>query len=106
MNRSDALYAQFSDEELILRDRLAAQRTLLANERTLLAYARTALTFLIGGVTFLQFFGHVVAQALGWTFIPAAAVTAVVGGLSYRRTKRLLLMIEGAKPPAGDGHAQ
>ena len=104
MSTSDIPYGEFRKEELILRDHLAAQRTVLANERTLLAYTRTALTFLIGGVTFLQFFGHPAAQALGWIFLPAAGVTAVVGGHHYRRMKRLLVTM-GDEPQAGDGGA-
>lgn len=103
MNTGDIPYEQFRKEELILRDRLAAQRTVLANERTLLAYTRTSLTFLIGGVTFLQFFGHVAAQVLGWVFLPAALVTAAVGGHHYRRMKRLLVMMEEPRPD--DRHA-
>jgi len=106
MSTSDIPYGRLSKDELILRDRLAAQRTVLANERTLLAYTRTALTFLIGGATFLQFFGHVAAQVLGWIFLPAAGITAVVGGHHYRRMKRLLVMMEEEKPRAGDGGAQ
>jgi putative membrane protein len=104
MSTSDIPYGQFRKEELILRDHLAAQRTVLANERTLLAYTRTALTFLIGGVTFLQFFGHVAAQVLGWIFLPAALVTAAVGGHHYRRMKRLLVTMQ-TEPQAGDGGA-
>jgi len=103
MNTGGRPYEQFRKEELILRDRLAAQRTVLANERTLLAYTRTSLTFLIGGVTFLQFFGHIAAQLLGWVFLPAALVTAAVGGHHYRRMKRLLVVMEGPRPD--DQHA-
>ncbi|MGN0027609.1 MAG: DUF202 domain-containing protein, partial [Clostridium sp.] len=36
----------FKKEEMILRDFLAADRTLLANERTLLAYIRTGISLL------------------------------------------------------------
>jgi len=39
--------AQTDSGTTVLRDHLAADRTILANERTLLAYIRTALTFFI-----------------------------------------------------------
>lgn len=105
MCTSDIPYAQSSKEELILRDYLAAQRTVLANERTLLAYTRTALTLLIGGVTFIEFFGQVAAHALGWVFLPAAGLTVVVGVLKYRRMKDSLVRIGGAAPASGESAA-
>jgi len=41
--------------QLILRDHLAADRTILANERTFLAYIRTALTLFVAGLSFIHF---------------------------------------------------
>ena len=40
---------QIIDGQLILRDHLAADRTVLANERTFLAYIRTTLTLFVAG---------------------------------------------------------
>jgi putative membrane protein len=42
------------DEEVILRDYLAIERTRLANERTLLSYIRSSLSLLLGGIAFFQ----------------------------------------------------
>ncbi len=42
------------DQELIVRDYLARQRTSLANERTLLSYIRTALYFLVSGTALFE----------------------------------------------------
>ena len=42
------------DQEVILRDYLAIERTRLANERTLLSYIRSSLYLLLGGIAFLQ----------------------------------------------------
>ncbi|MBU3820591.1 DUF202 domain-containing protein [Flavobacteriaceae bacterium XHP0103] len=42
------------DEEVILRDYLAIERTRLANERTLLSYIRSSLYLLLGGIAFFQ----------------------------------------------------
>lgn len=42
------------DEQIILRDYLAIERTRLANERTLLSYIRSSLYLLLGGIAFFQ----------------------------------------------------
>ncbi len=42
------------DQEVILRDYLAIERTRLANERTLLSYIKSSLYLLLGGITALQ----------------------------------------------------
>ena len=42
------------DEQVILRDYLAIERTRLANERTLLSYVRSSLYLLLGGIAFFQ----------------------------------------------------
>lgn len=42
------------DDEVILRDYLAIERTRLANERTLLSYIRSSLYLLLGGIAFFQ----------------------------------------------------
>ena len=90
METSEHPYSQFGTEDLILRDHLAAHRTTLANDRTLLAHLRTTLTFLIVGVSFVQFFDALVVRAAGWVFIPAAAVTLIVGIVRYEKMKRSL----------------
>lgn len=59
------LKGEITEEKLILRDFLAADRTALANERTFLAYIRTSFTLVLAGITILKFFNtftmHVVA---------------------------------------------
>jgi putative membrane protein len=59
----------YKENDLILRDRLAIDRTKLANERTFLAYFRTSIIFLGTGIsiTQIQFFEEVVY--LGWGLI-------------------------------------
>lgn len=42
------------EQDLIVRDYLARQRTSLANERTLLAYIRTSLYFLVSGTALFE----------------------------------------------------
>ncbi|MCX6024563.1 MAG: DUF202 domain-containing protein [Chloroflexi bacterium] len=59
-------YDRFSEEEMILRDHLAVDRTILANERTLLSYVRTALGLVAAGFTLLHFFDGSTTTVLGW----------------------------------------
>jgi putative membrane protein len=106
MRTPDTPYSQFRADELILRDHLAAERTVLANERTALAYLRTMLTFLIGGVTFIEFFESLAIRLLGWVFIPTACVVGAFGLVKYAQVKRLLAQIgsaarEGSAPAQG-----
>jgi len=102
METPDSPYSRYCEDELILRDHLAAERTVLANERTALAYLRTMLTFLIGGVTFIQFFDALAIKLLGWVFIPAALVVGVFGMVKYLQVKRLLRQIGSAERSSGD----
>ncbi|HUU53729.1 MAG TPA: DUF202 domain-containing protein [Armatimonadota bacterium] len=105
METPDTPYSRFCEDELILRDHLAAQRTVLANERTALAYLRTMLTFLIGGASFVQFFDSLPIRLLGWVFIPAALVVGVFGLVKYVQVKRLLAQI-GTAPREGSAPAE
>lgn len=75
----------------VLRDHLAAQRTILANERTYLAYIRTALTLFIAGVTFIKFFGHIIYEIIGWLLIPLGILGFVRGSISYIKMKQLII---------------
>ncbi|MCJ7749498.1 MAG: DUF202 domain-containing protein [Armatimonadetes bacterium] len=96
METPDSPYSRYCEEELILRDHLAAERTVLANERTALAYLRTMLTFLIGGATFIQFFDSVLIEVLGWIFLPVSLVVGVFGLVKYVKVKRQLAQIGSA----------
>jgi putative membrane protein len=97
--RKDPAYHRFDDEELILRDYLATDRTVLANERTLLAYLRTALGGFVAGVSFIQFFSTVVIHVLGWVFCIGAIVAVSIGMARYRQVERSLrhLRVGGAR---------
>lgn len=82
-------YSTTSEAEMILRDRLAVDRTLLANERTLLAYLRFGVALLIAGVTMIHF-----AHEEGWFWavglvcIPLGIFTNWLGVWRYRRMNR------------------
>lgn len=92
-------YARFKNEELILRDLLAADRTVLANERTLLAYVRTGLAFAAGSAGLIHFFDSTAVQALGWILIPFAVITTFLGVLRYIQVRRRLgNVLDGEAP--------
>lgn len=86
-------YAPVMKEDLILRNRLAIDRTVLANERTLLAYVRTALTLFLVGMSFIHVpmfhpdpeFGGLAYGLTGWLFVAGAGTTALIGYVRYRR---------------------
>jgi putative membrane protein len=76
-------------EELILRDRLALDRTHLANERTLLAYVRTAFMRLAAGATAVKLFpDDRVAVITGWFLLGAGAVLALFGARRFVGVRR------------------
>ena len=76
-------------DQLIIRDRLAIERTKLANERTFLAYFRTSLAFMGAGLGILQidFFRDV--KPYGWflLLISPFVLSVGVGRLIYIRKK-------------------
>ncbi len=67
-------------QSLVLRDRLAVDRTHMANERTLLAYSRTAMMLAASGITLLKLFpeSHF-WRYFGFFLIPIAVVVAIIG---------------------------
>lgn len=83
-------HSSLSGRELSLADHLAINRTVLANERTALAYGRTVLAMLVVGGTCVKFFDSALMQALGITFMTAAAAVAAMGFARFNRTRRYL----------------
>ena len=89
---------QHSQEQLILRDYLAAERTALANERTFLSYIRTALGFAAVGATVVHFFEALAIDVVGWFIVAAAVILRGIGVSRYIRVKRY---IKGVTPKGG-----
>lgn len=81
MNR----YEQFSQQELILRDELALDRTLLANERTLLTYLSAGLALVIAGVSMIHFSNGGWFMWVGIACVPCGIITPAIGPYRYRR---------------------
>lgn len=90
---ADQPYARFQNNDLILRDELAIDRTLLANENTLLAYLRSALTLIIAGVTFIHFFTASWLLWLGVAFVPLGIGVGLFGAWRFRRMQRSINVV-------------
>jgi putative membrane protein len=78
------------DGQLVLRDRLAGNRTSLANERTLLSYVRTALALFAAGLSFVHFFDTIIIVVAGWVLLPLGVYTLVKGFISFRNMSRVI----------------
>lgn len=86
------------DQEVILRDYLAIERTRLANERTLLSYIRSSLYLLIGGMAFFQLKEYSNFDYLAILSLVFSAIFFVIGiyrfTLLKKSLKRLYYMSE------------
>lgn len=87
-------YLQFEKESLILRDYLAADRTVLSIDRTFLAYIRTALTFLVVGVSFIRFFDSALLAYVGALFIIATPATFIIGMWRILEMKKVVASLK------------
>lgn len=87
-------YQVVKPDELVLRDYLAAERTVLSNERTFLAYLRTALAFAVGGVSLIHFIASIIADVFGVLLIIVAIGTLAVGIWRYIKTRRSLDILD------------
>lgn len=89
-------YQGFEDQ-LILRDHLAADRTVLANERTFLAYIRTALTLFVAGLSFVHFEilgAPIVDGTICAAFVLLSIAIFFVGLVRYKRMQALIRKIK------------
>ncbi len=85
MNDTDTI--SLKKENLILRDHLAADRTVLANERTFLAYIRTSFTLILAGITILKFFATFLMGLVAFASIASGLVIIIWGIIRYRKTQ-------------------
>lgn len=87
------------EDQLILRDHLAADRTILANERTFLAYIRTALTLFVAGLTFvhLKVLSSEIplfVEWIGFVFILLGIIAFFAGLVKFIRMRALIHKIK------------
>ncbi|MGV8118848.1 MAG: YidH family protein [Candidatus Xenobiia bacterium LiM19] len=104
-------YSQFTEDELIVRDKLALSRTLLANERTVLAYIRTALAFVVAGLTFFHFFTSLLYRVIAALFVIAGVILFILIPLRYSRIRKNIAaqcasMDEKARESAGESESR
>lgn len=82
-------YEQLNPDEMILRDRLALDRTHLANERTLLAYVRTAFMLVIAGATGIKAFSDDrLVIYTGWALIACGVAMGLFGVWRFATQRR------------------
>jgi putative membrane protein len=91
------LYSKFSNDNLILRDELAIDRTLLANERTLLAYLRSGVALAIAGVSIMNFSQQQWFWVIGVACIPIGIITGIVGVVRYRKMNNAIVLVRSKK---------
>lgn len=78
------------DQEVILRDYLAIERTRLANERTLLSYIRSSLYLLLGGIAFFQLKTFPDFKYLAILSLVFSAIFLIIGIYRFALLKRSL----------------
>lgn len=79
-----------AEDELIVRDFLARQRTKLANDRTLLAYVRTSLYFLVSATALVKVDELDNIKGLGYLSFFISGILIFIGVLSYVKVYRRL----------------
>jgi putative membrane protein len=75
-------------KDLILREKLALQRTVLANQTTFLAFLRTSMYFLIAGLSIQQLVQDPRAIFFEILLFTVSAALLVVGIINYLRNNR------------------
>jgi putative membrane protein len=79
------------ENNLIVRDFLARQRTKLANDRTLLAYIRTSLYFLVSGTALVKVEDLENVKEFGYLSFLISVLLVVLGFLNYFRLRKKLI---------------
>lgn len=78
------------ENELIIRDYLARQRTTLANNRTLLSFVRTSLYFLVSGTALFEVKELTHVRQLGYLAFGLSFFLLIIGFVSYFRIRKKL----------------
>ncbi len=79
-----------NNRDLILREKLAVQRTELANQSTFLSFLRTSMYFLMAGLTIQNLFSqgnYVVFEILLFVI---SGVVLILGVYNYYRHKKII----------------
>lgn len=96
--REPVPYEGLATDALILRDRLALDRTILANDRTLLSFIRTGLALFIAGISLLHLpylspesnLDSRFYNVVGWLCVGMSVLVVILGGMRYRKFQVLI----------------
>jgi putative membrane protein len=79
------------NKDLILRERLAIQRTILANQSTFLSFLRTSMYFLIAGLSLknvLKIENSIIIETVLFSF---SGIILLIGIVNYFKHKKSIL---------------
>ncbi len=79
-----------NQDEIILRDYLALERTKLANERTLLSYIRSSLYLLLGGIAIIQLDGFESIKFIGYVSLVLTISLLIIGVYRFKKLNKQL----------------
>ena len=79
------------NKDLILREKLALERTVLANQSTFLAFLRTSMYFLVAGVSINNLTNVKSRNAIELVFILISMVLLVFGIVNFFRQKKKII---------------
>ena len=79
------------NKDLILRERLALQRTILANQTTFLAFLRTAMYFFIAGLSLKSLLKVDNSFIIEFSFFLSSFLIFIIGMFNYFKHKKMIL---------------
>jgi putative membrane protein len=82
------------NKDLILREKLALQRTILANQSTFLAFLRTAMYFLVAGISINHLTSIKYGNLIELIFIVVSFALLAIGIINYKRQKNKIIESE------------
>ena len=78
------------NKDLILRERLALQRTNLANQSTFLAFLRTAMYFVMAGLTIRNLFTSGEHRVIEFAFYGIAGLVIIAGITNFITHRKMI----------------
>lgn len=82
------------NKDLILREKLAVQRTHLANQTTFLAFLRTAMYFFVAGLSIDSFFSFAQTHLIMWLFFIVALGLVSYGAFNFVKNRKRIQQSE------------
>lgn len=80
-----------TNKDLILREKLALQRTVLANQSTFLAFLRTAMYFLIAGLSLKNLLKIENSMLIEIALFSVSGIILIIGIVNYFKHKKSIL---------------